>query len=486
MSRLPASLLPASAALSLALTLGACSLAPPNDTPPAPIAASWPVGDAYLAQTEAALPTVSYTDIFKDPRLRQLIATALENNRDLRVAAANVAAARAQVRVVRADQLPVVGVNGAATYADNGTSNINPGAGARSSGRGWSYSTQGGVSAFELDFFGRFANATEAQRNAALAEEASARTIRLGLIADLARAWATYGADRDLLAIALATAENAERSVTLTSARLRGGIAPRTDLRQAEQVLETARSDVAAQRAALAQDINAIRLLLGTTEVDEALLPGGIAEVVDSLGTLPAGTSSEVLLRRPDVVAAEYQLRAANADIGVARAQLFPSISLTGLAGFASDALSSLFDSGSFRWSGGGRGAWTLFNGGGRVAAVEVSRAQRDAALANYEGTVQTAFREVSDALADQGTLSERLRSASANAAAAADTARLTEARYRFGVDSFLSSLDAQRSLYAARRSELATRLDLATNRITLYRVLGGDASTATAAEPPR
>ena len=484
---------------ALSLALAACSLAPHYQTPVPPVPPSWPVGDAYLAQSEANLPTVSYTEIFRDPRLQQLITGALANNRDLRVAAANLAASRAQVRVIRADQFPQIGVTGGASYSDNGTSTTSTGTGGVGGGggtggagngvtvsrKGWSYSLQGSISSFELDFFGKYANATEAQRNTALATEAAARTVRLGLIADLAQAWAQYGADRELLGIAQDTAKNAQRSVELTGARLRGGISPRTDLRQAEQVLETARGDVATQQAALAQDVNAIRLLVGA-DFDTALLPASIADVTGALAVLPAGTSSQVLLRRPDVVEAEYQLRAANADIGVARAQLFPSISLTGLLGFASNALSALFDSGSFRWSAGGNASYSIFNAGGRRANVDVSEAQRDAALANYERAVQTALREVSDALADQGTLGERLRAARANTAAAADTARLTDATYRYGVQSFLSSLDAQRSLYSAQRSQIATELALASNRVTLYRVLGGDAATATAAEPPK
>jgi multidrug efflux system outer membrane protein len=482
----------------LAFALGACSLAPKYVAPTPPVAQSWPAGDAYLVQSEANLPVVSYAEIFQDPRLQQLIARALENNRDIRVAAANLAAARAQVRVVRADQFPNIGVTGSATYADRGgsgtttgtTTGTGTGTGTgvtttSSSGGNWSYSVQGGISSFELDFFGKYANATEAQRNTALASEASARTVRLGLIADLAQAWATYGSDRNLMTLAEATARNAQRSVELTSLRLKGGVAPRTDLRQAEQVLETARGDLAQQKTALAQDANIMRLLVGA-EFDEALLPASIDEVVNSLATLPAGTNSQVLLRRPDVVQAEYELRSANADIGVARAQLFPSITLSGLLGFASDALSSLFKGGAFGWSAGGDASYSIFNAGGRRADVEVSKAQRDAALASYERAIQIAFREVADALADQGTLGERLRAARANTAAAADTATLTEARYRFGVDSFLSSLDAQRSLYTAQRSEIATRLAIANNRVTLYRVLGGDAVTATPAEAPR
>ena len=445
------------------LALAGCSLAPKTVLPTPPVPQSWPVGDAYLLQSEAALPILSYQSVFSDARLQSLAEQALTNNRDLRVAYANVAAARAQARVTRAGQFPAIGISGGAGYSDSN--------GASGSG---DFSLRGGVTAFELDLFGKLANASEADRNRALATAAASRTVRLALIANLAEAWATYGADRDLLAIAQDTAANARENVRLTRARLDGGVAPRTDLRQAEQILATAEDAIAAQTSALAQDENLIRLLVGG-DVDRALLPNGLADVTPAIASLPAGVNSQILLRRPDVIEAEYGLRAANADIGVARAQLFPSISLTGLLGFASNALSSLFDSGSFSWSAGGDVTAPIFDAGGRRAGVAVSQAQRDAALAGYEGVIQTAFREVADALAVQGTIAERVRAAAANTAAAADTAMLSDARYKGGVDSFLASLDAQRSLYAARRTEIATQLLLVQTRIALFRALGGD-----------
>ena len=460
--------------LASTLALTGCSLAPKTVLPTPPVPQSWPVGDAYLLQSEAALPILSYQSVFTDPRLQSLAEQALTNNRDLRVAYANVAAARAQARVTRAGQFPGIGVSGGAGYSD----------GSGTSGSG-DFSLRGGITAFELDLFGKLANATESDRNRALATEAASRTVRLALIANLADAWATYGADRDLLAIAQDTATNARENVRLTRARLDGGVAPRTDLRQAEQILATAEDAIAAQTSALAQDENLIRLLVGG-DVDRALLPGGLADVTPAIAPLPAGVNSQILLRRPDVIEAEYGLRAANADVGVARAQLFPSISLTGLLGFASNALSSLFDSGSFSWSAGGDVTASIFDAGGRRAGVAVSEAQRDAALANYEGAIQTAFREVADALAVQGTIAERVRAAAANTAAAADTATLTDARYKGGVDSFLASLDAQRSLYAARRSEIATQLLLVQTRIALFRALGGDSGAGAETTTPR
>ena len=459
-------------ALGAPLALAACSLAPRTELPTPPVSPSWPIGDAYLVQNEAALPVVSYRDIFQDPRLQTLVETALANNRDLRVAAANVAEARAQARATRAAQFPVVGVGGSVEHTDR--------SGAKST---TDYSASAAISGFELDLFGKLANASEADRNRALATESAARTVRLSLVSDLVDAWASYAADRDLLQIAQDTAESARRSVQLTRARLEGGVAPRTDLRQAEQILASAEITVARQKTALAQDENLIRLLVGS-EFDKALLPADMAQVAGAIDTLPAGTSSQVLLRRPDIIQAEYLLRASNADIGVARAALFPSISLTGILGFASTALSSLFDSGSFSKSAGADAALTIFDAGKRSADVAAAKARRDAALATYEGAIQTAFREVADALADQGTLQERLRASTAYRVAAADTAMLANARYRGGVDSFLANLDAQRSLFAARQDEVATQLELVRNRVTLYRVLGGD--QATGEDPPR
>lgn len=451
------------AALPLALLLGACSMAPAYVQPELPVPESWPQGDAYLTQSEAALPTYSYTDVFRDQRLQTLIGKALLDNRDLRIAAANIAEARAQVRVTRAAQFPEIAVSGSADVDDNG---------------GQRYALQGGISAFELDLFGRLRNATDAQRDRALATEASARSIRIGLVADLASAWTTYAADKDLLAIAEETAANAQRSVDLTQLRLDGGIAPRTDLRQAEQVLATAQGDLAQQKAALAEDENLLRLLVGS-EIDPALLPSGLAEVMGTVQALPAGTNSEILLRRPDVVEAEYQLRAANADIGVARAQLFPTISLTGLLGLASDALGSLFSGGAFTATAGADARYAIFDGGAARGNVAVNEARKDAALASYEKAIQTAFREVADALATHGTIEERQRAARENTEAAADTANLTDARYRGGIDSFLANLVAQRSLYTARRQEVAISLIAVQNRIELYRVLGGDSQLA-------
>ncbi len=448
-------------AIAAALLLSGCSMTPPYERSAAPVPQSWPVGDAYLKQSEAALPSLSWRQLFTDPRLATLVDQAIANNRDLRVAAANVAAARARYRIQRAGQLPTLDTAAGVGVADTATRS------------GSDFSVQL-VPSFEIDLFGRLAALTEAQQQLYFATEAGARATRLTLIGDIADAWLNHAADASLLKIAQDTAANARRSVTLTRARLQGGIAPRTDLRQAEQILATAEADIARLTTALAQDINALELLTGAP-VDRALLPASIDGAAATIGEAPAGLRSDILLRRPDVLAAEYQLRAANAEIGAARAALFPSISLTGVIGFASSALGSLFTGGAFNASAGANAGASIFRGGALRQGVRLSEAERDAALAAYEGSIQAAFRDVADALARAGTYAEEERSVRALVDAANDTLMLTDARYRGGVDSFLARLDAERSAYQARRNLVETIRGRAANRVAIYRALGGE-----------
>ncbi|WP_368039601.1 efflux transporter outer membrane subunit [Sphingomonas sp. ID1715] len=458
---------------ALIASLGACTLGPRYERPTPAVPLSWPVGDAYLRQSEAVLPAVSYRDIFRDPRLQRIIETALVNNQDLALAAANIAAARERFRIQRAEILPQVDATGSYTESDRGNG-AGSGVGQAASGRQTNYRLQAGITAFEIDLFGRIRSLTEAERNRYFATEAGARATRLALVGDIANAWLTYAADKDLLAIGERTVRSAEESVRLTRLRLEGGIAPRTDLRQAEQTLEQARADVAQARTDLAQDVNLLQLLVGAP-VDPALLPSALADAEPTIAELPAGLDSTILLRRPDVVQAEYQLRAANAEIGAARAALFPRISLTAVLGLASTALGDLFSGDAFNWSVGPQASYSIFQGGAARANVRLSQAQRDAAVASYQRTIQTAFREVSDALARRGTIAEQLRAQRANLAASEDNYALSEARFRGGIDPFLQTLIAQRSLYAAQRQLVATRLVRAQNLVQLYRTLGGD-----------
>ena len=454
------------AAFLALMAAGCASMQPAYVRPDSAVPASWPVGDAYLRQSEAALPAVTYRDIFRDPRLQKLIEQALVNNRDLMIAAANIAAAREQVRIQRAQQLPQVDAGAGATLAESG------------SGSSVEDSYQAGLSipSFEIDLFGRLRSLTDVQRNRYFATEAAARTTRLALVADIATAWLSYSADASLLGIAEDTVASAEKSVRLTRARLEGGIAPRTDLRQAEQILEAARADAADQKTALAQDVNLLQLLVGAP-IDPRLLPASIDQAAPTVAELPAGLDSQILLRRPDVVEAEYELRAANAQIGAARAALFPRISLTGLLGFASTALTGLFSGDSLAWNASGDTTYTIFQAGAGRANVRLTEAQKAAAVATYQRTIQQAFREVADALARRGTIGEQLRARQAQREAAADSYMLTEARYRNGIESFLGSLDAQRSYYSAQRILVLSRLEASTNLVALYRSLGGDSS---------
>jgi multidrug efflux system outer membrane protein len=445
------------------LATGCASLEPQYARPGAAIPASWPAGDAYLRQSEAALPAVTYRDIFRDARLQTLIEQALTNNRDLMVAAANIAAARAQYRIQRAQQLPQLDANAGVTAT-----------GDRNNAVSADYQAGLGVPSFELDLFGRLRSLTRVQQQRYFATEAAARATRLTLVAGIAGAWLTYAADSSLLLIARQTADNAQKSVRLTRLRLEGGIAPRTDLRQAEEVLTAAQADLARQRTSLAQDINLLQLLVGAP-IDPKLLPASIDEAAPKIAQLPAGLDSYVLLRRPDVVQAEYELRAANAQIGAARAALFPRITLTGLIGFASSALTKLFTGGAFGWSAGADASYTIFNAGAGRANVRLSEAQRAAAVATYQKAIQTAFREVADALARNGTIDDELSARQRQQAAAADVYLLTEARYRNGIDSFLNSLDAQRTYYSTQQIVVQTKLTAAQNRVDLYQALGGD-----------
>ncbi len=521
-------MMPRSHRLILALALGGtalagCSMEPKYVRPDNPVPPSWPAGDAYLRQSEAVLPAITYRDVFKDRRLQTLIDQALANNRDLRIAAANIAAARAQYRIQRADLFPSIDASGRYTFSGGGngarsiagggstggTGTGGTGTGGTGTGTGGTgtggtggtgtgtgtvtttsagnsaFSASVGTNAFELDLFGRIRSLSRAALDRYFATEAAARATRLTLVGDIGTAWLNYAADRSLLKIAQDTATSAQVSVRLTRARLQGGISPRTDLRQAEQILETANADLAEQRTLVAQDVNALQLLVGAP-IDAALLPASIDEAQATIATLPAGLDSGILLRRPDVVQSEYELRAVNAEIGAARAALFPRISLTGLVGFASTALSSLFSGGAFNYSVAPSVSYPIFQAGAARNNVRFTEAQRDAALATYERAIQIAFRETADALARQGTLADQLRAQTNFQAAAADTLRLVNARYQGGIDTFLSSLDAQRSLYTAQRNLIATTLVGATNRVTLYRVLGGDSLLETTPQGPQ
>ncbi|RVT89369.1 efflux transporter outer membrane subunit [Sphingomonas crocodyli] len=465
--------------IAIALLAG-CSMGPNPKRPEPIIPRSWPQGDAYLRQSEATLPTVAYRDILRDPKLQAIIERALAGNQDLRIAIANVAAARAEYRVAQSDIFPQLNASGNMTKRRNpdNSSGANIGQGGGGGVR-TTYQAQAGVTAWEIDLFGRLQSLSNAAFDQYLGTEAAARGVRLTLVSEVANAYLQLAADRSLLAIAKDTEASASRSVDLTTARLKGGIAPRTDVRQAETILAQARSDQARQITAVAQDRNALELLVGGPVAD-AELPGGIDDVDGLLAELPAGLDSGILLRRPDVVQAEYQLYAANARIGAARAAFFPRIALTALTGFTSQALSSLFQGDAFTWSVAPSAQLPIFDWGGNAASLRSAKAQRDAAVATYQKAIQTAFREVSDALARRGTIESQLTSDSQLESSARDSAFLADASYRGGIGTYLTALDSQRSAYSARRTLIATRLEKAQNLVRLYQTLGGDQSIDT------
>ena len=454
--------------------LGGCSLQPRYVRPAPAVPAGWRVAGPSLLASETDLTALSYRAVFRDVRLQSLIASGLESSQDLKVAVANVAAARGLYRVQRAALLPAIGGSASNSVREGANGNLvnvgsNGGGGVRES-----YSVDIGVSAYELDLFGRVRSLSDAQLNSYFATEEAARAVRLVLAADIAEAYFTLAADRSLLAIARQTATNAQRSVMLTRARLKGGIAPRTDLRQAETIEATALSDIANLTTITQQDRNALELLIGAP-VESDDLPDSIEGVDGLIAPITVGLDSSILLRRPDVVEAEYRLRAANARIGAARAAFFPRISLTTFGGFASAALANLFAGGTFNYSAGTSASVPIFDGGANRGNLATTRAQADAATATYQRAIQLAFRDASDALARRATIADQIAAQSALEAAARDTAFLTTERYRGGVASFLESLDAQRALYASQRSLISARLLRANNMVALYRALGGD-----------
>ena len=455
------------------LTLTACStMAPTYKRPTAPISANWPSGPAYSPAQAAPLAAVDmpWREFIVDERLQKVVAQALSQNRSLRKTVSDIAAARAQYGEANAALFPTVG----ATVATSSSRTI---AGTSGSGVTTAFARSAsagvGISSYELDLFGRVASLSEAALQTFLATEAANRSARISLIASTVTAWLQLAADRSQLALSQQTLMSSERAMNLTQRRLAAGVASRVDVRSAETVYQQARADIANHITAIAQDRNALELLVGA-EVDAALLPDALSDQAAWLSDVPAGLTSDVLLRRPDVQQAEYQLKSANANVDAARAALFPKLTLTGSAGVASAALSTLASGGATVWTVAPSLGLTLFDGGARRSALQYSRAQREGYVASYELAVQTAFKETADALARAGTVAEQLHASRASVAAAQDSATLAMARYQKGVDTFLAALTAQRALYSTQQALVSAKLASLGNRVTLYKALGG------------
>jgi NodT family efflux transporter outer membrane factor (OMF) lipoprotein len=450
--------------VAAAALLSACSMIPAYERPPAPVAPAWP--DA-AATTGTPAIDLAWTEFLPDARLRVLVDTALQNNRDLRIAVLNVEQVRAAYGVQRADRLPSVGLGVTGSRAPGTTGSIVS-----------TYTAGLTVSSFELDLFGRVKSLTEAALARYLASDEGRRAAQVTLIAGVASAELAVRADDELLRVTQRTLDSREDGLKLTRVKFDNGVIGEPDLRAAESLVAGARTTLIALQRQRSQDLNALVLLLGQP------LPAGLpvapplADV--NFADLPAGVPSEVLLQRPDIRQAEQQLIAANANIGAARAAFFPRITLTGSAGFASSQLSNLFD--NTAWTFAPQLLQPLFDAGRNEANLASAKAGRDIAVAQYEKTIQTAFREVADALAGRATLGDQLAAQQAQADAETRRLALAELLFKGGAASALDRLDAERSALAARQAVVQLQLAKAQNAVLLYRVLGGGAGPATTA----
>ena len=462
------------AALMAAALAGACSLQPVYERPTAPVASDYPTGAAYQpAQAGAAgttLPAadIGWRDFLRDARLQRLVEIALANNRDLRVAMLNVEQVRAQYRIQRAALLPQVG-----GFLD-ATRSHTPAATSPSGKASTSQSIEAGVSAsWEIDFFGRLTSMSDSAKQQYVASGYGRQAAEILLVSQVADQYLTLLAYDEQLQVTRDTAATAKKSYDIVKLQFDAGTGTELALRQAETVVEQAQANFAAQVRGRAQAENTLVLLLG------APLPAGLPPAVrlgqeTLLADIPPGLPSDLIARRPDVLQAEALLRAENADIGAARAAFFPRISLTGLLGLASPALSGLFSAGTAAWSVTPALTVPIFNGGALAANLDVARVRKDIGVAQYERAIQGAFREVADGLAARGTYDDELAALERYTAAQQRRLQLSDFRYRNGVDAYLTVLTAQTDYYNAQLALVATRLQRLTNLVDLYRELGG------------
>jgi multidrug efflux system outer membrane protein len=443
---------------------GCMNLAPHYERPPAPVAATFP-GDTGAAATAPPAADIAWQQYFGDTRLKRLIEIALASNRDLRVAVLDIEQARALLGLRRADLWPTVGLGASLTRQPS----IIPGI----SGNTSLYAVGLSVTAYEVDLFGRLRNLSDAAAAQLLATEEARKTVQISLVASVANAYLEMLADDALLQVTRDTLVTREESYRLTKLKFDHGASSELDFRLAESLLEGARVALAQQTRQRMLDENALVLLLGQPIPPE--LPAGLPLTDQQMvADLPAGIPSEVLVRRPDVRAAEEQLVAAHANIGAARAAFFPRLTLTGSAGTASSELSGLFKSGSFAWTFAPQLLLPIFDAGRNESNLALAKASRDIALAQYEKAIQTAFREVSDALAGRATLSEQVRAQQAQANAEGVRTRLAQLRYDMGVASYLDVLDAQRTYFATQIAVVQTQTLQTQTLVNLYKVLGG------------
>jgi outer membrane protein, multidrug efflux system len=455
------------------LCLAGCTMAPRYTRPEAPVPAHWPSGVAYkevkVGTDNPAVPELKWREFFADERLQKVIAMALHNNRDLRIAALNVERAKALYGIQRAGLSPTLSAVGSgakervpADLSDTGNSKITE-----------QYSVNLGVLSWEIDLFGRIRSLKDKALEEYLATEHVRRGTQISLVSAVAGAYLSLAADGEALKLAQSTLAAQQASYGLIQRRYDVGLTNELDLRRAQTQVDSATGDLARYTRLVAQDENTLNLLVGVPAPNGLLAPD-LGSVIP-LKEISVGASSEALLLRPDILAAEHQLKAANANIGAARAALFPSISLTTTIGTASYELSRLFKSGSSTWTFAPQAVMPIFDT--RLwSALRGINTERDIAVAQYEKAIQVAFKEVADALAQRGTLEDQIKAQQSLVDATATAYRLSDARYKSGVDNYLPVLDAQRSLYNAQQILITLRLARLTNLVTLYKALGGGA----------
>jgi multidrug efflux system outer membrane protein len=464
--------MPLTTGLVVSLLTGCMNLAPNYQQPTAPIPSAWPAAALAAGDNVAALP--DWRVFLQDARLRTLVEQALQNNRDLRIATLNIERAQALYGITSAAGLPRIDAGGSATRARTPgglTTSGNPGIAD-------TFRANLGVTAYELDFFGRVRNLSDAALEDFLTTEQSRRNVQISLVSSVAQAWLQVATAEQRLVLARETLQSQQRSYDLIRQAHALGAQSGVALAQAQTTVESARVQVATYDSLAEQGRNALALLIGAAPAAE-LLPTGAITQVSLLPVPPANLPSSVLQQRPDVLAAEHALRAANFNIGAARAALYPRISLTGSAGVASPTLGNLFEAGSRAWSLGPSVSLPIFDGGANRNNVKAVEAQQRIVLAQYERTLQTAFREVADALAERRTLAERLDAQRALVAASQRSFDLAQALFKGGGGSYLDVLDAPRALYTAQQALISLDLTEQANRITLYKVLGGGWSEA-------
>ena len=448
------------------LVSGCATLSPEYERPSAPIPSTFA---SNAKESNQSVQELSYRAFINDERLTKVVALALEQSRNLRKAVANIEAARATYRVQRSSEFPTIeaGASGSKARSLNSTTNT--------TSISQSSSATIGLSSYELDLFGKARSLSEAEFETYKGIEEAEKTVRITLIAETVSAWLTYASDQSLLKLSLQTEQSAKRSLELVQKRVERGIDSNVSLYSAQSIYQQAKADVASYTTKVAQDRAALELLVGA-RVDDALLPQELDKTSQNwLADVPVGLSSQILLNRPDVLEAEHNLKAANANIGVARAAYFPSITLTTKGGVGSSTLSGLFSGGtSTIWSFVPNISLPLFDAGEREANLDYAKAKRDVYVATYEATIQTAFKEVSSALARRSTISEQYNAQKALVEANKQSYTLYDARYQKGVDTYLNVLLAERSFYNSEQSLISVRLEELNNRVSLYRVLGG------------